>query len=179
MTGQEKILGRWCMLTVVGSDRPGIVARLTEALYRGGFNLGEASMVRLGGSFTVMLMVEAGDPAALEKLLQPVATELDLRLHVDPIHGDLHHHLQPNVQVIVHGADRPGIVAQVTGALATIGFNILDLSSDVGGSPERPIYFMNIDGYTPGGVEDTDRILAPLRTEGIEVRITALDTLIG
>lgn len=179
MTAQQQRPGRWCMLTVVGNDRSGIVARLTDALYRGGFNLGEASMVRLGGNFTVMLMVEAGDPAALETLLQPVAAELGLRLHVDSIQGDLHHHLQPNVQVIAHGADRPGIIAQVTGALATIGFNILDLSSDVGGSPERPIYFLNIDGHVAGGVDDTDRILAPLRAQGIEVRITALDTLIG
>lgn len=179
MTAQGKQSSHWCMLTVIGQDRPGIVARLTDALYRGGHNLGEASMVRLGGTFTVMLMVTGKDPVVLEKLLQPVIAELGLRLHVDPIQGDLHHHLQPNVQVTVHGADRPGIVAQVTGALATIGFNILDLSSDVGGSPERPIYVMLIDGYTPGGSEDTERILAPLRAQGIEVRITALDTLIG
>ena len=29
----------WQMLTLVGEDRPGIVAQVTDALYRGGFNL--------------------------------------------------------------------------------------------------------------------------------------------
>ena len=48
----------WLMLTVVGRDQPGIVAGLTDALYRTGANLGEASMTRLGGNFTIMMMVE-------------------------------------------------------------------------------------------------------------------------
>lgn len=179
MAIQTKSDGPWLMLTVVGADRSGIVARLTEALFRGGCNLGEASMARLGGNFAVMLMVEGGDAAALERLVRPVTDELGLRLHVDPIDGALHRHLEPNVQVTVHGADRPGIVAQVTGALARAGFNILDLSSDVGGSAERPIYVLLIDGHAAGGADAVERELAPLRANGIEVRINALDTLIG
>lgn len=171
--------GPWCMLTVIGTDRPGIVASLTEVLYRGGCNLGEASMARLGGNFAIMLMVEGGDSAALERLVRPVIDELGLRLHVDPIEGTLHRHLEPNVQVTVHGADRPGIVAQVTGALVRAGFNILDLSSDVGGSAERPIYVLLIDGRAAGGADAVERELAALRANGIEVRIGALDTLIG
>src|SRR4030067_3820292 len=60
-----RIMKRWYMVTVVGKDRPGIVAGLTEALYRGGANLGEASMARLGGNFTIMLMVQIdGEPDA-------------------------------------------------------------------------------------------------------------------
>jgi len=47
---------RLYMVTVVGRDRPGIVAALTDALYRGGANLGETSMARLGGNFTIMLI---------------------------------------------------------------------------------------------------------------------------
>lgn len=170
---------RWHMLTVVGADRPGIVARLSEALFRGGCNLGEASMARLGGSFAVMLMVEGADAAALERLLAPVTDGLGLRLHIDPIQGSLHRHPEPNVQVTVHGADRPGIVAQVTVALAAAGFNILDLNSDVAGSGVRPIYVMIIDGVAAGGVDAVERALAPLRASGIEMRVTSLDTLIG
>ena len=50
-------MSNWYMLTVVGRDRPGIVSQVTLALYKGGGNLGEASMVRLGGNFSIMLMV--------------------------------------------------------------------------------------------------------------------------
>jgi glycine cleavage system transcriptional repressor len=170
---------QWHMLTVVGADRPGIVAKLTEALFRGGCNLGEASMVRLGSNFSVMLMVEGADGVALEKLVRPVTDALGLRLHVDPIHGELHQHVEPNVQVTVYGADRPGIVAQAAAALAAAGFNILDLNTDVGGTAERPIYIMLIDGHVAEGVALVERAIEPLRASGIEVRVTALDTMFG
>lgn len=179
MPGPTKRNEHWHMLTVIGADRPGIVAKLTEALFRGGCNLGEASMARLGGNFSVMLMVEGADAAVLEKLVRPVTDALGLRLHLDPIHGELHRHVEPNVQVTVYGADRPGIVAQATTALTGAGFNILDLNTDVGGTVERPIYIMLIDGYVAEGVAVVERAIAPLRAGGIEVRVTALDTLIG
>ncbi|NIQ01387.1 MAG: amino acid-binding protein, partial [Nitrospinaceae bacterium] len=51
------------MLTLVGKDRPGIVARISEALFQGGCYLGEASMARLGGNFSIMLMVRSAGEA--------------------------------------------------------------------------------------------------------------------
>ncbi len=171
---------RWYMLTVVGQDCPGIVAGLTDMLYRSGANLGEASMARLGGNFTIMLMVEsdAGIPG-LQRLLEPFAATHSLRVHADPIEGRLHEHVEPNARIAVHGADRPGIVAQVTHALADAGFNILDLDSDVGGTAARPIYIMTIDGHAPGGIEALERALVPVRQSGVEVRVAPIDTLVG
>jgi glycine cleavage system transcriptional repressor len=85
MTAPARHDVHWHMLTVVGADRPGIVAKLTEVLFRGGCNLGEASMARLGGNFSVMLMVEGADAAALERLVRPMTDAFGLRLHIDPI----------------------------------------------------------------------------------------------
>lgn len=170
----------WHMLTVVGRDRAGIVAALSDALYRGGANLGEASMTRLGGNFTVMLMVESNvDTAGLTRLLDPIVQNFELRLHLDAIEGRLHSHVEPNARVTVHGADRPGIVAQVTAALATQGFNILDLDSDVGGGVDKPIYVMVLEGYAEGGADALERVAASFRASGIEVGITAIDVLVG
>ena len=47
----------WRMLTLIGRDTPGIVADVTSALADSGVSLGETSMLRLGGNFTVMMMV--------------------------------------------------------------------------------------------------------------------------
>ena len=71
----------WHMLTLVGADRPGIVAAVTERLYRQGWSLGEASALRLGGNFPIMMMVAAnGDgEQALEAVLRPLADAMDLR----------------------------------------------------------------------------------------------------
>ncbi|WP_455205874.1 ACT domain-containing protein, partial [Kaarinaea lacus] len=48
----------WYMLTLVGKDQPGIVAKISSALFQAGCNFGEASMMRLGGNFSIMLMVQ-------------------------------------------------------------------------------------------------------------------------
>jgi glycine cleavage system transcriptional repressor len=171
---------RWYMLTVVGRDQPGIVAALADALFRAGVNLGEASMVRLGGSFTIMLMVETErDASAIRTILDPAGRSLGLNMHVDLIDAQLHSHVEPNVRVTVYGADRPGIVAQVTAALASRGFNILDLESDVAGTREQPIYVMTIDGHCAESATAIEKLLLPLREKGVEVGAEPLETLVG
>jgi len=171
---------RWYMLTVVGRDRPGIVAMLTDALFRAGANLGEASMVRLGGSFTIMLMVESDlDASRIRATLDPVAQSLGLNIHVDLIEARLHTHVEPNLRVTVYGADRPGIVAQVTSSLASRNFNILDLESDVAGTREEPIYVMTIDGHSNDTITSIEELLQPLGEKGVEIRVTPIETLVG
>lgn len=165
----------WKMLTLVGEDRPGIVARVTEALFNGGWNLGEASMIRLGGNFTVMMMVSGkGD---VGEILDPIANEMGLHLHVDEISGALHQHMVPNIQVRVAGADRAGIVAQVAGALAEAGFNILELESDVAGSSDTPVYIMHIQGYAEAPLETIESAVTGLGD--IDVSVSPIETLIG
>jgi len=174
-------MSRWYMLTLVGEDRPGIVARVTAALFEGGGNLGEAAMARLGGNFTIMLMVQyQGKGRELSELLEPVVESLDLHLHIDAIQGHLHEHLIPDVCVRVFGADRAGIVAQVTAALAEAGMNILDLESGVGGTQAQPVYVMTIEGQAREGIQALRSALEVVaREEGIDVEISPIDTLIG
>jgi glycine cleavage system transcriptional repressor len=168
------------MLTLIGEDKPGIVAAVTRALYELGMNLGETSMLRLGGNFTIMMMVSgAEDEAQLEQRLRPVIAAQGMRLHVDPIEARLHEHVLPNIQVTVSGADRAGIVAQVTGALAAAGCNILDLESDVAGTRDAPVYIMQIAGVADVAIEAIERALEPLRKEGVDVNVHAIDTYIG
>ncbi len=165
----------WKMLTLVGEDRPGIVARVTDALFRSGWNLGEASMIRLGGNFTIMMMVSGGGD--IRAVLEPAIADLQLRLHVDPIQGELHQHRIPNIQVRVNGADRAGIVSQVTGVLAETGFNILELESDVAGSREQPLYIMSIQGVTDASLEQLEQALGELTD--VDVSVSPIETMIG
>ena len=173
-------MSTWYMLTLVGEDRPGIVAKLTHALFEGGCNLGEASMMRLGGNFTIMVMVGFdGRTKQLIDLVSPVSESLDLHLHVDKIKAHLHQHLDPDVRISVYGADRPGIVSEVTGALAESGLHILDLESDVAGSEDAPIYIMHIEGHAAEGVGSLQAALIIMQDRGIETSLSEIDTLIG
>ncbi len=170
----------WFMLALVGQDRVGIVAKVTDALYRGGCNLGETSMLRLGESFTMMMMVNTQlDENAVISLIQPTADALGLHLHVDQIVGELHPHPEPDVKVVVHGADRAGIVAQVTGELANAGLNILDLETGVGGSDEKPFYFMQIEGNATQGMDALQAALEKLKETlqgNIDINLSPLET---
>jgi len=173
-------MNHWYMLTLVGKDRPGIVAKVTAALYDGGCNLGEASMMRLGGNFTIMLMVDfERSSKALTDLISPVAESLDLHLHLDRIEGKLHQHVEPDVRITVYGADRAGIVAKVTAALAEAGLNITDLESMVGGSEDKPIYVMQIEGIAAEGIESLQAAVDVIRQDGVEAHLEPIDTLIG
>jgi len=173
-------MNNWYMLTLVGEDRPGIVAQITAALFENGCNLGEASMMRLGGNFSIMLMVQnVDDSVQLADVIHPVTDKLGLHTHIDSIQAHLHEHLDPNVRITVHGADRAGIVAKVTGALAEAGLHILDLASDVGGTSEKPIYIMHIEGHAEQGADGLTRAVQPVIDEGVNVSLHDIDTLLG
>lgn len=168
------------MLTVVGKDQPGIVAEISEALFSLGCNFGEASMNRLGGNFTVMMMVQTDkDIPALEKKLAPVSSALGLHCHLDEIEGHLHDHREPNVRISVYGSDRSGIMAHITNTLAGAGLDIYELESDVGGSDDKPIYIMFIEGRANNGIDALRSSLKSSAEEGIETHIEEIDTLIG
>ena len=170
----------WYMLTLIGADKPGIVATVTQGLFKLGLNLGETSMLRLGGNFTIMMMVSGiHEEQLLRDELKPVIDALGMRLHIDPIQAQLHEHVVPNIQVTVSGADRAGIVAQVTAALAACGFNILDLESDVAGTTDEPVYIMQITGVAETSVESVETALDPLRKDGVDVNVSAVETYIG
>jgi glycine cleavage system transcriptional repressor len=173
-------MANWYMLTLVGKDQPGIVAKVTSALFEAGCNLGETSMIRLGDNFTVMMLVQSDEgETRLRDTLEPVLKELSLVLHVDPVQAGLHQRPVPDVRILVHGADRAGIVAQVTSRAADAGLNILDLESDVGGSEADPIYILQIEGVAAQGIDAVQEALAPLQAEGVKVDVQPIDTLIG
>ena len=173
-------MANWYMVTLIGKDQPGIVSRITAELFKGGCNLGEASMIRLGVNFTIMLMAEfSGNAQALTRLMTPVTNELGLHLHLDSIDGKLHQHESMDASITVYGADRAGIVADVTKELAQAGLNILELESSVGGTEEKPIYIMQIDGHATQGVASIEKAVEAIKKSGIDVGLNITDIMIG
>lgn len=171
----------WLMLTLVGKDRPGIVAEVSHALFEMKGNLGEASMTRLGGNFTIMLMVCIPEKKnVVHEKLRPVCDKLELFFHLDEIEAGLHQHIEPDVRISIHGADQAGIVAHATEALNKAGLNILNLESDVGGNPESPVYVMHIEGVSGNGFDAVEKALQTLARENdVVASISHIDTMVG
>ncbi|VAW78214.1 hypothetical protein MNBD_GAMMA14-1447 [hydrothermal vent metagenome] len=173
-------MANWYMLTLVGKDQPGIVAKVTSALFEVGCNLGETSMIRLGDNFTVMMLVQSDQgEVQLRDALEPVLKSLSLVLHIDPVQAGLHQRPVPDVRILVHGADRAGIVSRVTSRAAEAGLNIIDLESDVCGSESEPIYVLQIEGVAVSGIDAIQDALAPLQADGVKVDVQPIETLIG
>ena len=172
---------KWYMVTLVGKDQTSIVSHVTAALYDGGANLGETSMMRLGGNFTIMMMVEfSGSLKNLHDVLSSVTESMGMHLHIDHIEATLHEHKIPDVRISVYGADKPGIVSKVTSALSEAGLNILDLESDVAGDKDKPLYIMNIEGEATEGITSLESALKIVSEEsGIDAELVEIDTMIG
>ena len=135
-----------------GSDRPGIIAALTEAIFEVGGNLDDVTMTRLRGAFANMLAaaLPAGVGLAdIEARLAPVATRLDLHVAVYEIPETEPDEVQPDHIISVYGADKPGIVHSVASMLAEEGANITDLDTRTAGLTSSPVYVMLLE--TAGG----------------------------
>jgi glycine cleavage system transcriptional repressor len=146
-------------ITVVGRDRAGIVADVSGVLAGLGLNLTDSSMTLLRGHFA-MTLICAGQPgaaeveAALEKLTADGSLVATVRV-VPPDAGVA----APGVPytLIVHGADRLGIVAEVTRVLASSGGNVTDLTTRLSGT----LYLLSAEVDLPSTV-DIDDLVAEL-----------------
>lgn len=166
------------VLTLVGADQAGIVAAVTDALYKQGCSLAQASMMRLGANFAIMLRVSHDEKKDLQNILSEICKNMSLHLHIDEdVNTDVLRP-DPDVQVTVYGADRNGIVAQVTSALAVAGLNIIDLETDLGGTKDKPIYIMTLEGLATKGVDSLRNALNALNSD-IEVNLDEINTLRG
>ncbi|MCW8957122.1 MAG: ACT domain-containing protein [Gammaproteobacteria bacterium] len=168
----------WSVLTLVGADQKGIVAAVSKALFEAGCQLAEASMMRLGGNFAIMLRVAHDQRLDLQQVLLPVTQAMNLHLHLDQDIEPTSQPIEPDVHVTVYGADRMGIVAQVTGVLAEAGLNIIDLETAVAGDAKRPIYIMSLEGHASLGMETLQQAIDGLDHD-IDISLTPIDTMRG
>jgi len=171
MTQQPEILHY--AVSVVGKDRPGIVAGIAEVLFRLGCNLADSSCTMLAGEFAMILIVSHPRPFSKSRLLEelkPVCDGMGMSLSMRTLHADeiTRQETDDEICIIsVYGADQPGIVYRVTRELAGRGVNIMDLNTKLIGSDEEPVYVMMLeaalpDGETPEGLE---KLLENLKKE--------------
>jgi glycine cleavage system transcriptional repressor len=138
-------------VTAVGVDRPGIVAAVAEVLRARGGNVEDSAMTILGGHFAIVLIVASeDDPSQLRDALLDATGEFGLTISVSRADGT-RGPIEPTHLLSVYGADRPGILAGVTRALADLGANITDLETRVLGADTEPVYAMVVEVVAADG----------------------------
>ena len=147
-------------VSVVGKDRPGIVAEVSRILYEQGCNIEDSTCTILSGQFAMILVVSHPEIAAVAELspaFDEVRSQMRLIVTVHELKDEEVVHEKSflgNPHIIsVYGADRPGIVYNVTRELAQRKVNITDLNTQVVGTKERPVYVMVLEVDIPEGTD--------------------------
>ncbi|MEO3938569.1 ACT domain-containing protein [Dermatophilaceae bacterium Soc4.6] len=122
------------MLTVIGDDRPGLVRAVSAPVESHGGSWHRSQLARLAGKFAGIVQVSVPDDrvADLERDLTALAAE---GLQVTVARTDEETRAQRVWLLHLIGSDRPGIVAEVSGALARAGVSIDELETQVRDAP--------------------------------------------
>jgi glycine cleavage system regulatory protein len=117
------------ILSIVGSDRPGLTQAVAQAVLSAGGNWLESHLSRLAGKYVGSVLVEL-DRSSLPSLYEAVVAVDAAGLQVIIVPSGVDTPLSGNALLLeVVGNDRPGIVHEVTTALADLRVNVEDLST--------------------------------------------------
>lgn len=120
------------VMTVIGTDRPGLVQMVAARVADHGGNWLESRMCRLGGQFAGILRVEVAKERRDELVNALRTLEVDgLRviIHAEGAASDQRPH-GALARIELVGTDRPGILRSVSGVFASHGVNVEELESE-------------------------------------------------
>ncbi len=116
------------IVTVLADDRPGVIERVAAAVAEHGGNWQDSRMAQLAGKFAGIIAI--GVPDATAAALSDALDQMpDLVVHVAAAAAPLPAVQRHTLHVVAN--DRPGIVAEVTRALAAAGVNVAELQTVV------------------------------------------------
>ncbi|WP_213453895.1 glycine cleavage system protein R [Rhizomonospora bruguierae] len=162
-------------ITVIGHDRPGIVADVAEALAGVGANLSDSTMTRLRSHFAMTLICTGADAGPVEDALASLTADGRLLATVRRVRPDGEQDATGVPHVLtVHGADRLGIVAAVTRVLAEAGGNVTDLTTRLTGPLYLVVAEVDLARDATGVVEA--RLAEVAHELSVEVKLRPVET---
>jgi glycine cleavage system regulatory protein len=161
------------VLTAVGDDRPGLVNALSDLVADHGGNWERSQMAELAGTFAGIVLVTVPDDraeeleAALDRLRQDGL--LDVRATRAPATPSP---AAVALQLDLVGSDRPGIVREISRALASCGASIDELSTSTRDAPMAggTLFEAHATLHLPAGV-DPDELQAALEAVADELLV--------
>ncbi len=141
------------IISVLGHDRPGILAATTQVLYEQGCNLENVSQTILQSEFAGVFIASMPDDLTVEKLNQQLENALgalNLYVFAKPVRVDIPIYDAPGSEPFVittRGPDRKGLVAGITSVIARFGVNVTNLSAVFkgGDDPNQNIMIYEVD----------------------------------
>ncbi|HDI59715.1 MAG TPA: ACT domain-containing protein [Desulfobacteraceae bacterium] len=159
------------IISVLGQDRPGIIAAVSDLIFRQDGNIENVSQTILQSEFSAIFIVSLPRSLSLEQLraaLQAGLEPLGQHIHVKPVlPGTPAYVPAPDREPFVittRGPDRKGLVARITAVIARYGINVTNLQAVFkgGDAPGDNVMIYEVD--IPADV-DQKRLRRDLRAE--------------
>lgn len=158
-------MARALVLTVIGKDRPGLVEILADVIAQHEGSWDESRMARLAGHFAGVVQIHIPENRA-EDLLAVLPLLVDRGLSVSVVDSDwslveVDHRQSLRLELV--GQDRPGIMREISHALAALGVNMQDLRTVVESAPMSGERLFRAEAeLVPPASTDFDQIRAAL-----------------
>ena len=135
------------VVTFIGDDRTGIVEQLASNIERVGGNWLESQLSQLEGKFAGLILIDLNPDSA--STLESALAELpggNWSVRVTPA-GNSSASQDCNLALTIVGPDRPGIVREVSRALADAAISVVTMESRVASAPftGEPIFHASIN----------------------------------
>lgn len=164
------------IISVIGNDRPGIIAAVSRLLYENESNIENVSQTSLqsefAGIFIATIPVTLSFPE-LENRLAEVLDPMGLQVHVKPVeprHEATNGTAGESFVITTRGPDQKGLVARVTEIIARHQVNITNCQAVFKGGDDPNsnimIYEVDIPPQT-----DQQALFQDLREKGAELRL--------
>lgn len=123
------------VLTILGDDRPGLVSAVSAPISAHWASWERSEMSRLAGKFAGIVVVSVPSDRLDALVAELIALESQgLQVIVERT-DEPSPHLFQRLHLDLLGADRPGIVAEISAALAEANVSIEELSTGVRNAP--------------------------------------------
>ena len=160
------------VLTILGDDRPGLVSAVSAPISAHGASWERSEMSRLAGKFAGIVVVSVPSDRLDALVAELTALESQgLQVIVERTDEPAPLNAQ-RLQLDLLGTDRPGIVAEISAALADAQVSIEELSTDVRDAPMAggTLFEARAVLSAPSG-SDTDALRAVLEALADELMV--------
>ena len=112
------------VLTVIADDKPGLVELLSQTIASNSGNWLESSMSQLAGTFAGILRISVADDR-VEKLIEElIGLPSEIKLVIEKAADEPVGQQSRMVELSLVGNDRPGIIKEISAAVAELGVNV-------------------------------------------------------
>ena len=164
------------IISVLGNDRPGIIAAVSRLLYENDSNIENVSQTSLQSEFAGIFIATVPATMALPTLegkMTDILNPMGLQVHVKPMeprHEAVNGLLGESFVITTRGPDQKGLVARVTEIIANHEVNITNCQAVFkgGDDPNSNIMIYEVD-IPPRA--DQQALFQDLREKGAELKL--------